>query len=272
MEALRMPSPFPGMDPFLEDPVGWPDVRASLIVGVRDQLAGAIGPDFYVRIEERVYITSDQEDPGYPKLVPDVFLTLGGSASPSARGHAETAGISPSVEVEELLEPEMHDRYLEVHDARTHEVVTALEILSPANKVQSSRGREAMLEKRKLLCGAGASWIEIDLLRAGERESGMAGRSDYCVLLLRSGSRRRRVWFVNLRDVLPTVAVPLRPPHADVALELQRTLDQAYDRAHYERMTDYMRPVPPPPLKPADAAWVQSRLDEWAARRQGEKA
>jgi hypothetical protein len=254
------------MDPFLEDPVCWPDVHASLIVGVRDQLAGAVGPDYYVRIEERVYVTSDQEDPGYPKLVPDVFLTLGGSTSPQPRAHADTAAISPSVEVEELLEPEVHDRYLEVRDARSHEVVTAVEVLSPANKVQASRGREAMLEKRKLLWGAGASWIEIDLLRAGERENGTAGRSDYCVFLLRHGSRRRRVWFVGLRDALPTVAVPMRPPHADVALELQRVWDLAYDRAHYERMTDYTRPVLPPPLKPADAAWVHSRLAEWAPR------
>ena len=30
-----MPSPFPGMDPYLEDPHGWPDVHHEVISGIR---------------------------------------------------------------------------------------------------------------------------------------------------------------------------------------------------------------------------------------------
>jgi hypothetical protein len=50
-----MPSPFPGMDPFLEDPMYRPDLHHRLITAIGDELAGEMSPDFFVRIEERVY-------------------------------------------------------------------------------------------------------------------------------------------------------------------------------------------------------------------------
>lgn len=72
-----MPSPFPDMDPFLEDPMYWPDVHASLINAIRDELVADLSPDFFVRIEERVYITHSTEDPGYAALIPDVVVVKG---------------------------------------------------------------------------------------------------------------------------------------------------------------------------------------------------
>ena len=260
-----MPSPFPGMDPFLEDPRSWPDVHHSLITTLRDHLADAVSPHFYVRIEERVYITHPEDDPGYPALIPDVVITEGRRERARQLALPSGATITAPVLVEGLIEPEIHDRYLEIRDARSHEIVTAIEVLSPANKIPGSRGREAMLEKQKLLRQGGAHWMEIDLLRAGERHELIAGRSDYCVTLLRSGQRGMYVWFIDLRDPLPTVAVPLRPPFDDVPLELQRALDETYDRAHYADSVDYTQPVPPPPLKPADAAWVKQIVERWLA-------
>ena len=263
-----MPSPFPGMDPFLEDPINWPDVHHRLITTIGDYLAAAVSPAFYVRIEERVYVTHPEEDEGYPKLIPDVVVTT--SRSPSARPPAQTGGvaIAEPAFVEGLLEPEIHDRYVEVHDARSHEIVTAIELLSPANKVKGSRGREAMLEKRKLLRRGGAHWLEIDLLRAGERHERLIGRSDHCVTLLREGRPGMYVWFIDLRDPLPTVAVPLRPPFDDAPLELQRALNETYDRARYADSIDYARPAPPPKLKPADQAWLERTLEAWRTARQ----
>lgn len=34
-------------------------------------------PHFYVRIEERVYLTDAAGDRGYPALIPDVIVTTG---------------------------------------------------------------------------------------------------------------------------------------------------------------------------------------------------
>jgi hypothetical protein len=54
--------------------------------------------------------------------------------------------------------------------------------------------------------------------------------------------------------------VPLRPPDADVALDLQAALQASFDLAHYERLLDYNGPVEPPELDPADAVWVRATI------------
>ena len=49
-----MPSPFPGMDPFLEDPGLWPDVHHEIISEARALLNRGLGAKYVVRIQERV--------------------------------------------------------------------------------------------------------------------------------------------------------------------------------------------------------------------------
>jgi hypothetical protein len=124
-----------------------------------------------------------------------------------------------------------------------------------------------MIEKRDLLRRAGAHWMEIDLLRGGERAPSVRDRSDYCVLLWPSGATTMLGWFVDLRDPLPTVALPLRPPDDDVLIDLQQVLDATYERAHYADSVDYRRPVPEPRLRPADADWLARGLAAWEAGR-----
>jgi Protein of unknown function (DUF4058) len=48
-----MPTPFPGMDPYLERPVLWPDVHNGLIAELRNTLAPQLRPRYYVALEER---------------------------------------------------------------------------------------------------------------------------------------------------------------------------------------------------------------------------
>jgi hypothetical protein len=75
------------------------------------------------------------------------------------------------------------------------------------------------------------------------------------------------VWFFDLRDPMPTIAVPLRPPFDDVPLDLQAAFNDSYRRAHYGDMTDYTQPVPPPRLRPADERWTLERIRQWQAQR-----
>ena len=49
----------------------------------------------------------------------------------------------------------------------TQEVVTIVEVLSPANK-RAGRGRDAYLQKRERVLGSSTHLVEIDLLRTGE--------------------------------------------------------------------------------------------------------
>lgn len=260
-----MPSPFPGMDPYLEEPAGWPDVHHRLLSTISDQIAALAAPRYFVRIEERVYITDPLDDTGYPKLVPDIVVTRSPRRAIREAPPAGGLTLTPPAVIEASLDLEIHDYYLQIHDARSREVVTAIELLSPANKVPRSRGRAALIEKRDLLRRAGAHWMEIDLLRAGERYPSLADRGDYCVAVWPAGANKLYAWFVDLRDRLPTVSVPLREPDDDILLDLQQALDTAYDRAFYADSVDHTTPPPDPPLKLPDAAWVKQMLGSWHA-------
>jgi len=52
-----MPSPFPGMDPYLESPTLWPDVHHGLISHIQKSLNPALRPRDVARVELRVYIS-----------------------------------------------------------------------------------------------------------------------------------------------------------------------------------------------------------------------
>ncbi len=179
--------------------------------------------------------------------------------------------ITPPTMIEPLPALEVRDRYLEIHDRKSREVLTTIEILSPRNKAVRSKGREQFVNKRNAIFSTQTHWIEIDLLRAGERpqEVGAAGKSDYYTLLRRADAGGRlAVWYADIRDRLPTIAIPLRLPHADATLDLQAALNSVYDRAHYADEIDYTQAVPPPTLRPADTAWAAERVQQWLAVRQ----
>ncbi len=259
-----MPGPFPGMDPFLEDAAGWAGFRTRLVTAIGDALAAALTPRYHVHIEERVYLTDPDDDPGYATFVPDAIL----SRSPSDVEASTSTGarITAPVVISEFLDDEVHDPYLEIRDARSNQIVTAIEVLSPANKVSGSRGREALDAKRRQVLEAGASWLEIDLLRGGTRSARVAGRSDYCVLVLRPGRRGALAWLFGIRDPLPVVSVPLPLPDEGVAPDLALVVTGCYERGRYADTVDYGRAVPPPPLGIDDASWVQERVHAWRSR------
>jgi len=255
-----MQPPFPGMDPFLEEPGAWPGVHSRLINTISDILADLVSPHFFVAIEERVYITAP-DDPTRRQIVPDLYLVRGPRDTPTA---PPAGKITTPTLVEPLAKEILHDRYLEIRDTRTRAVITTIEVLLPFNKTPGSQGRTAFLHKREAVMTSSAHWIEIDLLRAGESPPEFAGRSDYYALLKRGESLRGyEVWYINLRDPLPTIAVPLSHPFADVPLDLQAVFTTVYARAHYAESVDYTSRVPLPALPPADAAWVTTRLQTW---------
>jgi hypothetical protein len=168
---------------------------------------------------------------------------------------------SPFPGMDPFYETEIRDRYIEIRDRRSREVITTLELLSPFNKVPGHQGYGAFRQKRRQVMASPANWLEIDLLRAGERPPEVAGKSDYYALLKRGDQPGPyEVWYFDLRDPLPTIAVPLLPPFADVALDLQVAFTAVYRRAHYGDSLDYSQPVSPPSLRPADLAWLNGRL------------
>ncbi len=257
-----MPSPFPGMDPYLEEPSIWPDVHHGLISEMQAQLNRALRPKYHVRIEERVYI-SDENDAGRKTIVPD--LRIAENIEPHGRQNpADTGGlaIAEPLVCTTLIEDEIHEARLEVIDRHNQQVVTVIEVLSPSNKMAGSRGRESYETKRRELMTSPSHLVEIDLLRAGEaihtRE--LLPPADYIVHVSRKDGRPKGlVWPILLTQRLPVISIPLSPGDADAGLDLQLVLDSAYDRAAYDLEIDY-RVAPNPPLKNETALWADALL------------
>jgi Protein of unknown function (DUF4058) len=259
-----MPSPFPGMDPYLEERALWGSVHHRLISAISDTLTAQITPHFFVGIEERVYIVDPEDEEG-EAIFPDAYLVQHPQPMASTTPAAQRALTEPTI-VAALAPVEVRDRYIEIRDARGQEVVTTIEVLSPRNKTPRSRGRQAFLKKRQAVLASKTNWIEIDLLRGGERPAEVAGQSTYVALLKRRGAGEQfAVWYANLRDPLPVIAVPLREPFPDALLDLGATVAEVYAHGTYALRIDYTRPPPPPRLPPADLTWVAQRVAVWRA-------
>jgi hypothetical protein len=262
MQADSMASPFPGMDPWLED--FWRDVHASLVIYARDQLQGRLPTDLRARVEERVVV--EPMDERSRSVYPDVRVVERG------HGPALAVAVQSDVAVEEPLvlrvasEP-MMETFLQIIDVGSgKQVVTVLEVLSLANKSPGD-SRNQYRQKRKEPLAGGVSLVEIDLLRAGAWSMSLARdfipptyRTTYRVVV-RRGWRRDTVeiYRVPLRQRLPVVRIPLRETDADVPLDLQALIDQCYRNGGYDDDLDYAG-GPNCPLAPDDARWADELL------------
>ena len=144
-----MPSPFPGMDPYLEAPDIWPDFHDSLAGEIRSVLNQSLPPPYYARLEMRPEIGIVNQSPGR-RIVPDVAvartrLAPGGG---TAVLDAPRTAISRSIAVEAEIEPLRH-HFVEIRDStRAHELITLIEIVSPSNK-RPGEDRQAYLDKKR---------------------------------------------------------------------------------------------------------------------------
>lgn len=256
-----MPSPFPGMDPYLE--AHWLDIQPRLIVASANSLQRQLGDDLVARIEERVVL----EDPtGYSRRIgPDVRVVeygLPGEPVRAAEGVSVAEPLVFTVESEPVAQ-----RFIEILDMATGgRVVTVIEILSPTNKLPGD-GRDQYQSKQQECRDAKVNIAEIDLTRGGRREL-LAHRwvrarqhdSTYQVSVWRAAwASRCELYPIGLRDRLPAIRVPLRPADADAVLDMQALIDQLYADARYDRTTDYGRPCDPP-LEGDDAVWADELL------------
>jgi hypothetical protein len=268
-----MPSPFPGMDPYLEHPALWPGVHQRLITYIGDALNATLPPRYISDIGERLYIVQPERD-----IYPDVVILEHPAAQPSRDPRAgETALLTvsdpPWVVTYEAVE--IREVFIEILSAGDDSrVITVIEVLSPSNKAAGSAGRQLYLTKQQELFESQTHLIEIDLLRRGEhtvlapRAKLLAkGGWDYLVCLHRGGQgRRSEVWPIRLRQPLPRIRVPLAEGDPDIVLDLQEVFKRCYDQGGYARRLNYRRD-PPTPLPADDATWAEALLREQEPRR-----
>jgi hypothetical protein len=252
------------MDPYLEDPGGWAGVHDAFIAILRELLRREVGPRFFVDGGVSVYILSPDDRRW---VYPDVFLVETPAPATLQLGRGM---IATPVRITPAQPMEVRQPYLLVRDRATRRVVTVIEVLSPVNKAEGTSGREEFLRKRREVMQSETHWLEIDLLRAGDRPPELRGASDYYALLKRGDASDDAVeaWPFSLRDTMPTIAVPLVRPLDDAPLALQQAIDLLFQRYGYAEWLAYESP-PPPPLDAADAIWVAERVRQWRVAQAG---
>lgn len=258
-----MPSPFPGMDPFVENPRLWPNVHHRLITACGDRLSSQLRPNYYVGLEERAYIT-DSDDPGTEVIVPDLQVVepFGNWSSSAFDAGGVAIDVAEPIVTTTLIDTEIREPRLEILDAQSRAVITVIEILSPSNKIKGAYGRESYLRKREEVLNSTTHLVEIDLLRSGTSflpRLKLRG-GDYFVHVSRAGRRPKgELWRIQLPQRLPPIAIPLKAGDEDARLDLQEVFTSVYDHAGFDLIVNY-RDNPEPPLNPDQAAWAQQWL------------
>ena len=226
-----MPTPFPGMDPYLERPGVWGEIHTDLIVSLQHFLTPLLRPKYRISIGQQTYALPYLAG----RFLADPYLS----------------GELPMVE-------EVIERHLEIRDTETHEVITAIEILSPTNK-SGAEGRQQYERKRLNVLASATSLVEIDLLRGGQplamrvRGAGPHEPSDYRIVISRSWQRPAAdLYLFSVRQLIPSFHIPLRRGEAEPVLPLNQLLHQLYDHGGYDLAIDYSQP-PAPPLSADDA-------------------
>jgi len=249
-----MPSPFPGMNPYVEQDHVWHDFHERFCPHAAEVLTAQVRPHYVVKIDEHVYIHELPADSQRLVGRADVSVAQSpGSASASAGAVAVLEAPAevrlPVVDIERIS-------YVEIRDRENWQLVTVLELLSPSNKM-SGADREQYVAKRSQLLLSAVHFVELDLLRGGPRlPLDELQPCAYYAMVSRIEKRpRAEIWPLGLRERLPVIPIPLRSPGPDARLDSQDVLNHVYDAAGYE---DYIYlGEPQPRLSAEDAEWAK---------------
>jgi len=257
-------SPFPGMDPYLES--HWGDIHQRIITYSSDALQRALPDDLLARVEERVYVESD-EGVRLWSIGPDTRIhELKGTSVASSLSSNGVAVAEPQIFMKEQAE-EITEGSIVIREADGARVITIIEFLSPANKA-GGEGTRLYKQKQADVLRSESSLVEIDLIRDGQRVLMLRPHRipfefrDYYLACICRGWRPQQIelYAISLRERLPALPIPLRPHEAPIALDLQAILDQCYENGRYSKL-DYRRPCEPT-LKREDLVWAEDLLKE----------
>ncbi len=262
-----MPSPFPGMDPWLERAAVFPSLHNGLVIHLQEALNAVLPPQYVATNDSRVYV-----DPEL-RRVPDLGVL--GPDRPAAGDTATIAAVMTGVGLRaagtEPASDPVEETYLEIRSVDDDRLVTAVEVVSPANKRPGEDGRVSYQQKQGEYRASGVNLVEIDLLRGGPhttavpeaRLRAVAGACDYHVCVAVAGvPREYYVAPIRLTDRLPVLAIPLDRGVTPVTVDLQGVFDRCYDAGRYDRVAKYDRRQPEPPLTPEQQVWAEGVLRE----------
>ncbi len=227
-----MPSPFPGMDPYLEDEKLWPAFQHALVAGLYQALLPNLVDRYRARVGQRHYVTEQA-----------LFTSV--------------------------IRDEHHEEFVEVRQRCDGRLVTLLDVVSPPNKTLAA-ARQAYLDKRQEAKNAGASIVEIDLILQGQPtlEYSRDGLPDwdYAVTVTRSTQPERyEIYTATLQKKLPRFRLPLAADDRDAVLDLQTVFTRCYDQGGFGAKIDYARD-PVTTLADDDRKWLGEFLKQQKMR------
>jgi hypothetical protein len=254
------------MDPYLEK--HWPDVHARLGIYACDALRRQMPAGLIVRVEEYMSVVDDEQE---RLMAADVRIhELGNPHSSDDYGQQSKSGVAVAepliIEVE--IEPATSRTVLVLDTRSNNRVVTAIEFLSPANKIGKA-ALERYADRRARLIAGGAHFVEIDLVRRGGHPMLVDPAKlspdyawPYWVCVVRRTERfQAELYQATYRRPLPAIKIPLRPADPDAILELQPLIDRAYVEGQYDQTIDY-RVDPEGPFEGDDLSWIDAWLCE----------
>ena len=227
-----MPSPFPGMDPYLEEEALWPAFHHQLVLSLYQLLLPGLVDRYRARVGQRHYTTEQA-----------LFTSI--------------------------IREEHHEDYIEIRQRNDGRLVTMVDVVSPANKTSNS-GRNAYLEKRREGKNAGANLVELDLVLQGQPtlEYSRDGLPDwdYAVTVTRATQPERyEIYTATLQKRLPRFRLPLASDDRDTVLDLHTAFSRCYDQGGFAARIDYKRD-PTTPLNSEDRQWLDEVLRQQKLR------
>ena len=223
-----MPSPFPGMDPYLEDEKLWGAFHHQLVGCLYQVLLPSLVDRYRARVAQRHYVTEQA-----------LFTSI--------------------------IREEHHEEYIEVRQRTDNRLVTLVDVVSPTNKLIPA-GRQAYLDKRREGRNANANLVEIDLVLQGQPllEYSRDGLPewDYAVTVTRATQPdRHEIYTATLQKPLPRFRLPLAADDRDTVLNLHAAFTRAFDQGVFDGQIDYRR-EPPAPMNETKRQRLDALLKE----------
>ncbi len=223
-----MPSPFPGMDPYLEQEQLWPVFQHHLVGCLYQLLLPGLVDRYRARVGHRHYFTEQA-----------LFTSV--------------------------IREEHQEEFIEIRQRTDSRLVTLLDVVSPANRLTAG-GRQKFLDKRREARSQNASLVEIDLVLQGQPMLDYSREGlpdwDYAVTVTRSTQPERyEIYTATLQKKLPKFRLPLAPDDRDTVLDLQLAFTRAFEQGGFAAKVDYRRD-PPTTIEDEDRAWIRERLKD----------
>jgi Protein of unknown function (DUF4058) len=255
-----MPSPFPGIDPYLEGQHFWEDFHPRFLTYCSDTLNETLPQGYIAQLGERIRLIEFSQK--RTKLVLPDIAVIEEAGRPTRRvAHRSKAAGALTLEPVTIPLPsvatEVRDVWIEIRRGTSRAPVTVIEMLSPTNK--AGDGFVEYKLKRRSLIRQKIHLVELDLLLGGRRlpMSLPLPVGDHFALVSRAGRRPdSEVYAWTIHDGLPSIPIPLLAGTPDVILDLAGVFATTYERGRYSRLIDYAAP-PSVLRKPEDRAWAE---------------